>query len=171
MDEEIKVLMHGKKKDRYVVNPYLVPSKWKTFSLFIDELKKEPMLSVLTEEVPIEGADKYEDKEYFRYRLFIIAGGEKDETKKGIIEDCLLQFWKVLIKSYVSEDRLKKANTVEKRIKAYQLHPIIVQVMYKQLFVELKRNGIEYDHGDFGIGKNDDFLFNKVYREDHPDLF
>ena len=93
------------------------------------------------------------------------------EKKKGILEDCLYKFWKLCIKKNVKEEVLKSLETPDEVEKAHRLDPIIVEVMYIQLFIELRRNGVEYDHRDFGIGENEEFRFDGFYREDHPQLF
>ena len=171
INRKINVLLHGKKLNSFVVNPYHVPSQEKTHNIFIKQLKKEPMLAVLAEEVPIDGANKYEDEKHMTHRLYEIVGGERTEEKKGILEDCLFQFRKVFINKTVSFRKQMQSTFLDDPTAMYRVDPVIVEVMYLRLFLELNKNGIYYYHRDFGIVSNEDFLFDKVYREDHPDLF
>ena len=87
------------------------------------------------------------------------------------MEDCLLEFCKAIINRFPNKKLLSEATTLRKKIALYQLSPRIVKVMYFQLFIELRKKGVTFHHEDFGIGVNKEFRFDKLYREDHPDLF
>ena len=126
---------------------------------------------MLADEVPIPGRDIDQDEVVHTYRLFDIISGAPNEEKKGVLEDCLFEFRKILIRQNVSEERLAKAESVPEKILLLKLDPVIVRIMYKQFFFQLKKHGIVYESHDFGIGSNREFRFNVFYSEDHPHLF
>ena len=171
MRKEIKMALHGKKGDKWIVNPYLVPSPKATLNLFFKQIEKIPRLAVLAEEYEVEGVDKYEAYEHTSRRFYELIGGEPSEEKEGVIEECLMEFRKCLVNRRANKNLIGRACTVSKKKSLYQLNARIVKVMYYQLFMELRKKGINYHHEDFGVGTNENFRFEKFYREDHSDLF
>ena len=81
-ENEIAVLMHGKSLKKFLINPYLVPSRGKTVHRFFLQLKNIPRLSMFADELPIPDAHKYEDEEYTTRRLYDFVAGKKEEEKK-----------------------------------------------------------------------------------------
>lgn len=88
-----------------------------------------------------------------------------------IIDDCLLEFRKVLVKNDVTVHQLTAAVSKETKIRLLKLHPVVVQSMYLQLFCEFHQYNVQYTFKDFGIGTNENFLFDVFYCEDHPHIF
>lgn len=152
-------------KGKFVVNPYLIPSKWNTIARFFKQLRTVPRLKTFAVETP-DGCHN----ELMTWSLFEFIDGEPTKQKKDLLEECLFEFRKVLINDRVSYVDIAQAASKEERIKLLQLDPLVVRCMYLQLWCLFCEHGVQYDFSDFGIGKNENFLFTKFYCEDHPAL-
>ena len=151
MRKEIKMALHGKKGDKWIVNPYLVPSPKATLNLFFQQIEKVPRLAVLAEEYEMEGIDKYEVYEHTSQRYYDLIGGDFSEEKKGVMEECLMEFRKCLVNRRRNKNLIGRARTLSKKKSFYQLNAGIVKVMYYQLFIELRKKGVNFHHEDFGV--------------------
>lgn len=150
----------------YIVNPYRIPSKVETVNKFFKQLGSISRLGMFCLDVPDE---RYNGE--MKKCLYDFISGPPNEEKKTILEDCLLEFRKVLVKNDVAVHQLSAAVTKETKIRLLKLHPVIVHSMYLQLFCELHQYDVQYSFEDFGIGTNENFLFDVFYCEDHPHIF
>lgn len=150
----------------FVVNPYTVPSKVTTIAKFFKQLKTTSHLQMFTDDVP---DDRY--KEGTKKRLYEFVAGPPNEEKTTILEDCLMEFRKLLIKDSVTIRQIDSVVGKDNKISMLKLHPSIVHVMYLQLFCEWHEHEVEYTFESFGIGKTENFLFDHFYCEDHRHIF
>lgn len=167
MNQEIHSLIReGDGRGPFVVNPYSIPSKVQTVHKFFEQLKRVPRLSMFAEDVP-DG--RYDDKTM--KRLFEYLSGPANDDKYGILEDCLLQFRKILVNDLALNIDINRIVGNENKIHLLKLHPVIVQSMYLQLFCELHEHNVKFVFSSFGIGQSPNFLFDHFYCEDHPHIF
>ena len=148
------------------MNPFSLPTKTNTLDAFFKQLKTVGRLANLAKDVPVGNSSTELKKRFFVY----FGGMDIGVAERGVIEDGLMAFRCTCVDRNTKYVDLVHARDMAEKVNLIKEHPLIVEVMYRQLFHEFSMNDIRVSFEDFGIGVNEEFRFDLFYREDHGNI-